>query len=147
MAYTDIPDANLEPGKPIRSIDALALRDNPIAIANGDNGAPRIKRAALENSIIAEPQLLNGAVSAGKLNGPSIQAWLGGLGTNQIGTYGLMSFPGSNEVNPGDIVAGSSIGYADAAGNIKTSSASGSWKCRGYKPSGSAGVTLFQRIS
>jgi len=45
--WTTIPDSSLEPGKPIRSIDALALRDNPVAIAEGESGAPRIVDAAL----------------------------------------------------------------------------------------------------
>lgn len=46
--WTTIPDSSLEPGKPIRSIDALALRDNPVAIAEGSSGAPRVLLAALE---------------------------------------------------------------------------------------------------
>ena len=45
--YTTIPDTNLDPGKPTRSIDAKALRDNPIAITEGASGAPRIRTAAL----------------------------------------------------------------------------------------------------
>jgi hypothetical protein len=45
--WTTIPDSSLEPGKPIRAIDGLALRDNPIAIAQGAVGAPRIATAAL----------------------------------------------------------------------------------------------------
>lgn len=40
--WTTIPDSSLEPGKPIRSIDALALRDNPVAIAEGAVGAPKV---------------------------------------------------------------------------------------------------------
>lgn len=40
--WTSIPDSSIEPGKPIRSIDGLALRDNPIAISEGASGAPRI---------------------------------------------------------------------------------------------------------
>lgn len=48
MTWTTIADANLEPGKPARSVDAIALRDNPIAIAKGESGAPRIKTIALE---------------------------------------------------------------------------------------------------
>jgi hypothetical protein len=40
--WTTLPDAALEPGKPIRSIDGLALRDNPVAITEGAVGAPRI---------------------------------------------------------------------------------------------------------
>ena len=40
--WTTIPDSSIEPGKPIRSIDGLALRDNPVAITEGATGAPRI---------------------------------------------------------------------------------------------------------
>lgn len=41
--WTDIDDSRLEPGKPIRSVDGLALRDNPIAIAEGAEGAPKVE--------------------------------------------------------------------------------------------------------
>jgi hypothetical protein len=40
--FTTIPNSSLEPGKPIRSIDGIALRDNPLAIIEGDPTAPRI---------------------------------------------------------------------------------------------------------
>jgi hypothetical protein len=43
MTWTNIPDTNIEPGKPVRSIDMIAMRDNISALANGDAGAPRIK--------------------------------------------------------------------------------------------------------
>jgi len=47
MSWTNIPNGNLAVGAPIRSVDQLALRDNPIAIAEGDTGAPRIRAEAL----------------------------------------------------------------------------------------------------
>lgn len=47
-AYTVIPDSNIDPEKPIRSIDGKNLRDNPIAITEGASGAPRIRTAALK---------------------------------------------------------------------------------------------------
>lgn len=50
-SWTDITDNALEPGKPIRSIDAFALRNNPIAIAGGAAGAPRILDAALSTDV------------------------------------------------------------------------------------------------
>jgi len=40
--WTTIPDASLDPNKPARALDGKALRDNPIAIAEGASGAPRI---------------------------------------------------------------------------------------------------------
>lgn len=38
--WTTIPNSVLETGKPIRAVDGRALRDNPIAIAEGASGAP-----------------------------------------------------------------------------------------------------------
>lgn len=46
--FTTIPNSSLEPGKPIRSIDGLALRDNPIAMFEGDAAAPRLVGKALK---------------------------------------------------------------------------------------------------
>jgi hypothetical protein len=40
--WTNLPDSTFDEGKPIRSVDGLALRDNPAAIARGAPGAPRI---------------------------------------------------------------------------------------------------------
>jgi hypothetical protein len=45
--WTNIPNSSIEPGKPIRSIDGIALRENPIAIAEGAPGAPKIDTIAL----------------------------------------------------------------------------------------------------
>lgn len=49
--WTTIPDSSIEPGKPIRSIDGLALRDNPVAITEGATGAPRVQDAALNATV------------------------------------------------------------------------------------------------
>jgi hypothetical protein len=51
MTWTNIPDTNIEPGKPVRSIDMIAMRDNIPALANGDAGAPRIKSKAIVRSL------------------------------------------------------------------------------------------------
>jgi len=45
--YTVIPDADIEPDKPIKSSTAFALRDNLIAVVEGDPTAPKINFAAL----------------------------------------------------------------------------------------------------
>ena len=49
--WTTIPNASLAPGAPARSIDAIALRDNPVAIAEGATGAPIVQSKALANYI------------------------------------------------------------------------------------------------
>jgi len=46
--FTTIPNSSLEPGKPIRSIDGLALRDNPLAMFEGDASAPRLVGKAVK---------------------------------------------------------------------------------------------------
>jgi len=45
--YTDIGDSLIEVGKPIRALDGRALRDNPIAIAEGAADAPRVARKSI----------------------------------------------------------------------------------------------------
>ena len=42
MAWTNIDDSFLEPGKPVRSADLIALRDNAVAVAEGSVGAPSL---------------------------------------------------------------------------------------------------------
>jgi len=49
--WTNIANQSLEPGSPARSVDAFALRDNPIAIAQGAAGAPRIVDQALSANV------------------------------------------------------------------------------------------------
>lgn len=45
--WTDIDDSQIEAGKPGRAVDGRALRDNPVAIAEGADGAPPVYQAAM----------------------------------------------------------------------------------------------------
>ena len=45
--FTTIPDADINPDMPLKSSTAYALRNNPLAIAEGDASAPSINPAAL----------------------------------------------------------------------------------------------------
>lgn len=65
--FTSIPNSSLEPGKPIRSIDGLALRDNPLAIAEGDATAPKIQTAAIQDDAITKDKLQSPAAGAAYL--------------------------------------------------------------------------------
>ena len=47
MAYTPIPNEELEPGKPGSSELFIKLRDNPEGIAAGSPGAPKIQREGI----------------------------------------------------------------------------------------------------
>jgi hypothetical protein len=88
--WTTIPDSSLEPGKPIRSIDALALRDNPVAIAEGEVGATRIMGRAAKR--LQDYSVLTVTAS---------DAFLVGLGINsEAGTTST-----SSTANPPTVVA------------------------------------------
>lgn len=63
--WTTIPDSVLEPGKPARSVDALALRDNAIAIAEGAPGAPRIE--GQQGPAVLTGGIADGAVTNAKI--------------------------------------------------------------------------------
>ncbi len=68
--WTNIQTSRLEPGKPIRSIDGLALRDNPIAIAEGASGAPKI--AGQNSWAVDTGGLRNGSVTTAKINNSAV---------------------------------------------------------------------------
>ena len=157
MAWTNIPDDVLEPGKPIRSVDAIALRDNPIAIAQGLPGAPRIAAAALQTGTPERDWVLNRAA---------------GADVGAVGTYAMLSrgLGANGSTNPGATLAGSNLRYAGGLAGIQFSlqgienqtaisatNPPGTWRCMGFERSFSgnsqtptAGMTwasLWLRIS
>jgi len=101
MAWTNIPNANLAAGAPIRSVDILALRDNVVALGNQESGAPTLVKS------------LNG--QTGAITNTSV---------GSIGSY-VYSFT-NTDVSKGATTAGSNIlsfslsgtwrnmGYSDA---------------------------------
>lgn len=65
--FTTIPNSSLEPGKPIRSIDGLALRDNPIAMFEGDASAPKLQTAAIQDDAVTKDKLQSPAAGGAYL--------------------------------------------------------------------------------
>ena len=63
--WTNIANTALQPGAPVRSIDGVALRDNPIAIAEGAAGAPRI--AGQTGPAVQTNGIFDGAVTNAKI--------------------------------------------------------------------------------
>lgn len=138
--YTSIPNSSLEPGKPIRSIDGLALRDNPLAIAEGDASAPKIQTAAIQDGAITLAKFASGAVlsasaqaTAGSVGSYAFLycATLTSFGTTRAGSalYPVGSIRGIGSA--GSPTVGS--GWAIAVG----SSQSGTWRCMGQTSSDS----------
>ena len=65
--YQEILDSEVEPEAPLTSSLGVRFRDNPIALANGASGAPRIQTDALNNSAVTTAKINNGAVTQAKL--------------------------------------------------------------------------------
>ena len=156
--WTTIPDSSLEPGKPIRSIDALALRDNPVAIAEGASGAPKIADGALGST----------ATTAGT---DWVNSRIAGSSAGAVGTYAFLHNTTSADYAPGATLAGSSLKYSaisilnwdlytassgsaqTVGGSYASTSPDGTWRCMGVGSnlflggSPSKAASLWLRIS
>src|SRR5690554_3345055 len=102
--WTNIDDTFLEPGKPVRSVDGLALRDNPIAIAEGAAGAPKVKTAGIENQAVTDAKLNVSATNAGR---DWVLARTALAAAGAVGTYGLFSMASPTIITEGQTTAGS----------------------------------------
>ena len=138
--WTTIPDSSIEPGKPIRSIDGLALRDNPVAIAEGAAGAPKIQNQAFSDRTISQEKL---QLTTNELTW--IRVLLAQSVVGDVGTYAFLGETETTSTTPGSTRAGSSLRYAGiqktgtswisarttlTATGINTAPA-GTWKCMG----------------
>lgn len=134
--WTDIPDSALEPGKPIRSVDGIALRENPKALAEGASGAPKIQADALDTNSVTTTKIANANVTAAKLATGSTEAsWVGGrtsdLSVGALGTYAMLYLNNSSSTSPGTTRSGSDLRYSDVTGRTDFGSPSGTWRCMG----------------
>lgn len=70
--YTAIPNSELAVDAPARSINALQLRDNPIAITEGASGAPRVQTAGLQaGNLLASVAYVARSLSTGVDGNPN----------------------------------------------------------------------------
>lgn len=149
--WTTIPDSSLEPGKPVRSIDTLALRDNPIAIAQGASGAPKVEAQGLDTTTDERDWVLS------RMSEASVGA---------VGTYAFLGESSLTTTAPGSTRAGSSLRYAGIAATVSFTNnsmlafatgnggtPSGTWRAMGRAYSFSDGsntyypATLWLRIA
>lgn len=105
--WTTLPDAAIEEGKPVRAVDGRALRDNPIAIAEGATGAPRIQTAALENEVIIQGKIKFVSNSSSGNIGP---------GQTVVINLGAYAFFPNLRVTSGDTGSMAILGADGAAG-------------------------------
>lgn len=72
MAWVTIPDGDIDPESPIDAPLMAALRDNPIAIAQGLTGAPKVQNAALAGLPWTSAQLGSNSVNAAQISGGAV---------------------------------------------------------------------------
>jgi hypothetical protein len=129
MAWTNISNALVSVGALPFATTIQALRDNPIAIANGDVGAPQIQTAAIADN----------AITPAKIPASTVGDRNVALGLGAVGTYAMLKLVrgGTNDtVNAaGTTATGSELQYANAAG-ISSGSPSGTWRLHGVATSG-----------
>lgn len=139
MAWTVLTDEELAPGAPARSAQAIALRDNVEAQANGDAGAPKTQTAGIEDDAVTSDKLAETT---------NERDWVAGRmaanGTGAIGTYAMLRRTTSGVV-PGSTYSGDLI-YSNGAGGTG-SAAGGTWRAMGGTNLASSETTLFLRIS
>src|SRR5699024_7917620 len=140
--WTNIPTDRIEPGKPIRAIDGLALRDNPIAIAEGAAGAPRVQTNGIANSAATTSKIANSAVTTSKIANSNVTAQKLATGGNennwvrsriatstagQVGTYAWLQRYSGGPSYWGQTVPGSQLtpdgGSSTLAGTWRVMSA------------------------
>lgn len=163
--YIAITDAEVEPEAPLTSSLAARWRDNPIAIAEGAPGAPRLNGSqgaaithtdALAPGVIRLSNIINDSVSADKLRTSTEERdWVLGrtaeLTGDAIGTYAMLRYGDFDEVQRNANRPGSDLSPAAANAAAMSATASGTWKCLGFVESGSTGgpgkVTLWVRVA
>ena len=150
--WTTITDTALEPGKPIRSVDGLALRDNVTALAEGAAGAPGIASAALIDYPWGNEDIRNSTLGAEKFQtGTTERDWVMGRTSNAasgaVGTYAFAQADAGFASGFGDSISGSVLLPSNVALNA-SGSVLGTWRCMGSMdgPLGSEKTTLWLRI-
>ena len=135
--YTELPDTAVGIGGIPSGTTVTALRDNPIAIAEGAVGAPSIEDAALDA----------GAATTAGIDWVALR--VAGQGLGGIGTYGLFIGSDLTTYVQGDTAAGSTLDYANVDGGTTGVSPSGTWMCMGYSLSDGMRVqrtTVWRRV-
>ena len=145
--WTTITNTALEPGKPIRSVDGLALRDNVTALAEGAAGAPGIASAALIDYPWGNEDIRNSTLGAEKFQtGTTERNWVMERTSNAaggaVGTYAFLK--AITPVGFNDNISASVLTPSDSENN-SIGSVSGTWKCMGAVSANNS--TEFLRIS
>ena len=152
--WTNLPDTTFEPGAPAKGRDMRFLRDNPIAIAEGAPGAPRIQTDGIANSAVTAPKL----TSSERMTTANVTDRIAGSGANGVGTYAMCATSSTNQIDAssGTTFSGSWLRFASlrvtSGGDVGFDlggTPSGTWRLMGSFSGGGTvrRLSMFLRIS
>lgn len=142
--YMPINPTEIEPEAPLTSSLAARWTNNPIAIAEGAPGAPRIQTAAIANGAVTAAKLATGTSERDWVLSRVAAAPLGAVGTyaslviaDEVASGGATG--GVATSNEGDTRPGSELRWSstDLSGTwsglppVSSTSPSGTWRCMG----------------
>ena len=97
MAYSAISNGEIDLDSPITTGLMTKMRDNPIAIANGDSGAPKIQTAAINDSAVTTAKIAGGNVTSAKMAAASVKQAALDTSIGEVSTTilpGMVTLPG-----------------------------------------------------
>ena len=142
MAYNTIADSDIDPESPLTTTLLTRLRDNPISIAAGDSGAPKIVTAAITDANVTTAKLESGE----QMTTGNVRNATAGVSHNQIGAYAFLGTTSGTTVSQNATLSGSNLAAASDDGTQEAGSQSGTWRCMGYISAVNR-ATVWLRIS
>ena len=137
-AFTTLLNALFIPGKPILGSTGSALRDNPLAMFEGDASAPRLQFGALDGAFSAAGGLGSYVFARRNVTGDqAFGATVAGSTLLPISAVASISFPANSGTYP--LPTGAAL--------------TGTWRCMGnyshtgYTAPTLGGATLWMRIA
>lgn len=137
--YLPINPTEIEPEAPLTSSLAARWSNNPIAIAEGAPGAPRIQTNAIANGAVTAPKLATGNQERNWVLARVAAAPLGAVGTyaSLVISDAAMGSGWIATSNEGDTRPGSDLRWSSTdGGSISSTSPSGTWRCMGRAVTG-----------
>ena len=130
--WTNLPNQAVGVGGLPSGTTVTALRDNPVAIAQGAAGAPKIQYAAIDEGLAQQP--------AGGVGTYAFLATGNTSGSNSFGS----TRAGADLLPVG--IAGTSV-ETSTSSEIVTSTTTifGTWRCMGFRPPPTGGGTAGNR--
>ena len=144
--YIPIAETEDDPEAPITSSWGKRVRNNPIAIAEGASGAPRIEEPAYDDESVSTRALAtNERITAANIGGAIADISAGGVGDR--GIFRFVQTSGQAARAPGFTTAGSNLSWTSfrTTGAVGSSpqnvnqahwsgNPSGTWSLRGFIP-------------